>query len=823
MIRIKLAVAVFFLVATLARANTCEQVFAAISFNGTQYPVHTSLGYPPPIVSGTVPLNVQFRTSADSVVTPSGTVSLRYVIDNQPTGPVLINNFAWNMDTTGIPDGTHALSVLYVNETRQNPCATFLGRQYAFVVSNGTVISGTQVVPVIGPPDAPGTSQYADFITYPGYQPHSVPHPFQAQVIPPAGGIEPTGLWAEPLVAPTSNFEESLPAYWQLQNGAIVEGPLFTRLTGCDDLREPTWGFDASGPSWEQRKGHFDGQQDDASLSSFVTFTANLDGAGFYGIGMDGRLFFLNMDGSVQTLAGWVTNRDITPFDYLDGSIPMSFVEDQQTLVGSFDVPFKFPTDLAIDPNDHSHIFVADMQNNRIALVDLSHMTPVISTYAGVAGESGYRDGPAKSALFNQPSSIAIAPDETIYVADAENSVIRKIDSAGNVATLVGLGPSVEPTNAVVASSPLAYAPRTAVPFTSAYINYPNTIRFDSKGNLVLAETVSETIRYVDLNAQTVTTLAQFAGTGSSFGEQVWIDVDRNGNVGGKDDIIATMVSAGRNGLYRIPITGTTEIPLPTITKGGTYPLYRGRTSDSSMPWTYSPWSVAIDDQEGRLVVSGADSSGVVSLRLLQPTDPAFELNAPDYEAGRSIWFTGTVPNFPLGSRPSFAAVHGYEGHSGLGNVLNFDDLVAMTDSQLGAYLQNGAEGSVARPELTGDDLRNVIYYIRRTATGGDLDVPGPSSTDNASPIISGSVANQIDSTDATVSWITDEVTLGFVTWGTTPGSYFGWSPLESAYSAMHSVTVPNLPASQTVYFVVRVKDQAGNQTASPEQIINLH
>jgi len=128
----------------------------------------------------------------------------------------------------------------------------------------------------------------------------------------------------------------------------------------------------------------------------------------------------------------------------------------------------------------------------------------------------------------------------------------------------------------------------------------------------------------------------------------------------------------------------------------------------------------------------------------------------------------------------------------------------------------------VPRPELTGNDLRNLIYYIRRTAIGGDLVTPGPNNTDHTVLAITAIAANQNDSTDATVSWITNEVALGFVAWGTTSGSYFGWSPLESGYAANHSVTLSNLPAGGTIYFVVRAKSAAGSQTLSPEQVINL-
>jgi hypothetical protein len=576
------------------------------------------------------------------------------------------------------------------------------------------------------------------------------------------------------------------------------------------------------GPRWEQRKGHFDGSQDDVSLSSYTTFAPNLDGPGFYGVSMDGRLFLLGMDGSVKTIAGWAGNRNVPAFDYLDGTIPLATVKNQQSLIGKFDAQFYFPTDLAIDPTNHSHIFVADMNNHRIALVDISQSPPLITTYAGVFGQPGYVNGPAATSLFNQPSSIAIAPDKTIYVADAQNAAIRKIDPAGNVTTLVGLGPLAEPTTTLVAAAPLTYAPRVTLPFTSTLINYPNAIRFDSKGNLVLAETVSQAIRYIDLQAQTVTTIAQLSNVGSPHGEQVWLDVDRNGNIGEKDDIIASMVTGKQNGLYRVPITGTTSVPLPTLTTHATSPIYSGQSTQSAMPWTSGPWSITIDDQEGRIVVSGVQSAGVVTLRLVQPNDPAFQFNLANYSAGRLIWLNGTVPNFPFGSRPSFAAVHGVEGHSGLGNILNFDDMISMSDAQLATYLQNGAQGSVLRPELTGNDLRNLIYYIRRTAQAGSSIKPAANAATSAVPAISAISMVQNNATTATMSWTTNEATLGFAAWGTTSGTYFGWSPIEAAYSTAHSVNVPYLPAGQQIYFVIRAKDQAGNQSVSAEQAVTL-
>jgi len=822
-------IAVVFLAAMVVPAESvraqCTQVFAALNMNGIQYPVQTPFGIAPPVVAG-VPLilDVQFRSLNETVYSPVGSISLRYTVDNQSVGPVLRDDYSWQLDTANVPDGSHAVSVRYVDETPQMPCVTFVERQYSFVVANGGVRADNQRVPAIVPPQlyGPVVPQYADFITYPGFEPHAPAHPLPAQTIPPAGGVKPADLWAEPLVYSTAGAQEAKPAYWQLANGSIVEEPLLAPLNMCDDLRVPGGAFDITSPVWELRKSHFDGGQDDASLSSFTVFAPNADGPGFYGISMEGRLLFVNTDGSLTTLAGPVANRSITPYYYLDNTIPLKAVRRQQTMIGDFDLPFNFPTDVAIDPTNHSRMFVADMNNNRIAVVNLSQTPPTVRTYAGVPGQGGYLDGPEAHALFNQPSSIAVANDGTVYVADAMNGAIRAIDREGNVTTLVGQGPLSEPGRMQVARTPLTYAPRTAVPFASAYINYPNTIRFDSKGNLVLGETVSETIRYIDLVARTVTTIAQLQNTGIAYGEQQWLDVDRKGNVGPVDDVIVSIVRGANAGLYRVPITGTTAVPPPTLTAMATNSIYSGHTVKSNQPWTASPWSVAIDDEEGRLVVTGMKGAGMVSLRLLQPADPAFQMNAPDYVAGRRIWFSGTVPNFPFGSRPSFATVHGFEGHSGLGNVKNFDDLVAMSDTDLGAYLQSGAEGSVPRPEITGNDLRNLIYYIRRTATGGSNAVPGPTSKDVTAPTITNVVFSQIDSTTAIATWITNEPTIGLVQWGTASGTYFGWSPIESTETRNHSVTFSDLPAGRMIYFIVRSKDDAGNQTAAAEQSVAM-
>lgn len=61
---------------------------------------------------------------------------------------------------------------------------------------------------------------------------------------------------------------------------------------------------------------------------------------------------------------------------------------------------------------------------------------------SGLVG-AGYLDGPREQALFRMPSDLAVDASGNLYVADRNNSAIRRIDTSGNVTTLVGQGKDV--------------------------------------------------------------------------------------------------------------------------------------------------------------------------------------------------------------------------------------------------------------------------------------------------------------------------------------------------------------------------------------------
>jgi streptogramin lyase len=84
-------------------------------------------------------------------------------------------------------------------------------------------------------------------------------------------------------------------------------------------------------------------------------------------------------------------------------------------------------------------VYVADTRNARIRRID--PVTGIITTIAGTGtlGDSG-DGGPATAARLTLPRGLTVAPDGSLYVADAGAHRIRRIDPAGVITTVAGVG-----------------------------------------------------------------------------------------------------------------------------------------------------------------------------------------------------------------------------------------------------------------------------------------------------------------------------------------------------------------------------------------------
>lgn len=147
------------------------------------------------------------------------------------------------------------------------------------------------------------------------------------------------------------------------------------------------------------------------------------------------------------------------------------------------------------------NIYVADAGNHAIRKIDTKGN---VTTIAG-DGVIGLADGTGGKARFYYPTDVAVAGDGTIYVADTLNHVIRKIDRNGNVTTLnapsdriVEIIPGIVETAGDYRDGPIA----------SAKFNEPSGLALDAKGNLYVSDTGNQRIRYIDFAKGTVTTVA---------------------------------------------------------------------------------------------------------------------------------------------------------------------------------------------------------------------------------------------------------------------------------------------------------------------------
>lgn len=142
---------------------------------------------------------------------------------------------------------------------------------------------------------------------------------------------------------------------------------------------------------------------------------------------------------------------------------------------GFYDVArFTFPFGIVMTP--HGDLLVSDSGNHTIRLVTIRG---IVSTLFGASGQSGSADGRGRSSRFSRPTGIAVDPAGTVYVADTDNSTIRRIDSDGTVSTVAGLAETVGQGD----GDPLV--PR---------LHHPFGVTTDPAGRLIIIDTFNHRI-----------------------------------------------------------------------------------------------------------------------------------------------------------------------------------------------------------------------------------------------------------------------------------------------------------------------------------------
>lgn len=169
------------------------------------------------------------------------------------------------------------------------------------------------------------------------------------------------------------------------------------------------------------------------------------------------------------------------------GTGTSSFAGDGGPAIGA---QFNKPSGMAMDKS--GSLYIADAANHRVRKIT---QAGTVSTIAG-SGTQGFSGdgGSALTASLNQPSSIAFDTTGNLFIADAGNNRIRKVDTGGTISTVAGTG--------------IAGYAGDGGPALSAKLNFPAGIAVDKSGNIFIADTYNNRVRYVESSSGHISNVA---------------------------------------------------------------------------------------------------------------------------------------------------------------------------------------------------------------------------------------------------------------------------------------------------------------------------
>jgi streptogramin lyase len=186
------------------------------------------------------------------------------------------------------------------------------------------------------------------------------------------------------------------------------------------------------------------------------------------------------------------------------------------------------------DLDEAGNLYIAEAGNHCVRKID--RKTGVITTVAGT-GARGYGGdgGAAGRATLNEPYAVAVNTNGDLYIVDRLNAVVRKVDGrTGVITTAAGSGKKGFGGD--------------GGPATAALLREPNDCCLDGRGGLLIADVSDWRIRRLDLKSGVLTT---FAGMGKPRGK---VDRGRIGDGGPADKAVVVGARAvcvdGRGNTY---------------------------------------------------------------------------------------------------------------------------------------------------------------------------------------------------------------------------------------------------------------------------------
>lgn len=355
----------------------------------------------------------------------------------------------------------------------------------------------------------------------------------------------------------------------------------------------------------------------------------------------------ISADGMVTTLAGSGVSQ------YHDGQGKNS--------------SFGKPQGIAVDAQDN--VFLCDATNRRIRKI-----TPdgTVTSYAG-DGESRLIDGPASTASFLDPESIAIDDAGNMFIGDAY--AVRVINTSGTVSTLAG-SDHTGSTNGTGAAAGFSGLPGIGI---------------DLCGNIYVADYFNTKMRKVDLNGK----VTDFAGDG--------FQRIKNGNIG--PSTCQSSVAVIPVNIQSTPtITSVfNDVNIDDCAKLPDYTLHAAATDncpDATIKFTQSPvpGTALKDNAPLNVTITATDETGGTGTASFKIT-ATNTASAP----GRSVSVTATAQKICTGTPVTFKA----DLVNGLANVSY-------------QWLINGQSTGPNAPEFTSTTLKDgdVVNCAVTTASG---------------------------------------------------------------------------------------------------------
>ena len=316
---------------------------------------------------------------------------------------------------------------------------------------------------------------------------------------------------------------------------------------------------------------------------------------------------------------------------------------------------FNQPINVAIDAS--GNLLIADYLNNRIRRVTPSG---IISTIVGT-GVSGFSGdgGPATAAKIWNAFGIAFDIYGNMYLSDAGNNRIRKVDASGVITSIAGTGTS-------------GYAGDGGAA-TAARFNVPFGICIDSSINIYIADRGNDRVRKIssglpsagaiagatELCAGTTATLIDVAAGGTWSASNVLIaSVSSTGFItaisAGIDTISYTVTNSCGSSVATIPVI-VHALPNPVITLSGTDTL--STSSFASYQWFRN--DTTISGATSRVLVFGVSGNYTVKVTDVNGcSDTSAPITVTASGGGSGVTEVNKMPAVAIYPNPSTSLVH---------------------------------------------------------------------------------------------------------------------------------------------------------------------